>query len=102
MNSTAFLNKSFIDVMDRNRKLVPIKEDGNNLVCRVYIRETKQAKTKERREKEDGSGTELVIVYRDLDMPFDYVGQANAPKKLFFVRTEKEWDALNRVGFRMM
>jgi len=100
MNS--FLNKSFGDCQDRNRKLIPIKEDGKDFVCRVYVREPKQARMKERREREDGNGTELVVVYKDIEVPWDYVGNVKIGQKLFFVKLDREYDQLGRIGFRMM
>lgn len=98
-----FLNKEFVDNFDRNRKVVPFEEDGRDLICRVYIKEPKMAKTKVRREKEDGDEgeTELVYVFSEIDVPFNYVGKARQPRSLFFAGNLSERDQLNRIGFRM-
>lgn len=110
--SSAFLNKRFQDVCDKYRMLEPIKEDGPNFICKVYMREEKKLRMKERRPKEDGrEGTELVVYWKDVDTTFYYIGSAVLGKNLFRVaeridprskNRDFKREQLQRIGYRLI
>lgn len=101
---SVILKADYLDMMDRNRKVSPIEQDGRDYLCRIFIREPKFMRMRVRREKEDGreGQTEIVIVSRSIDTPWQFVGKAKVPASLMFDRSEKAWDIINNVGFKLM
>lgn len=109
--SSSMLNKSFIDDFDKNRMLIPFKEDGKDFICRVYTKEPKFLRQKVQRENEDGE-LEWVFLNSEVPQNWSYIGNGKAPSSLFHsnpppTTKEDRWKRedqgqLYRIGYRML